>query len=204
MNTLNKICTALTIIFAVSLVVLIAEVLYVLYRRRRFHNRTGDLEFSSETSSFYPTTPSKELLYFFCWKNQTSTRIEPDAETAASDAAATAAPPTTTSDDADVDEMLKRHVLYGPSRALFTIREEEREEIETDLSSVEREENNKKKNRKKKLIRSLSSEEVSSIAIATATATDVMIAVDDTTPFSTPCASPPYYTPSPSPPRERN
>ncbi|KDP36129.1 hypothetical protein JCGZ_08773 [Jatropha curcas] len=190
MNTLNKICTSLAVVFAVSLAILVAQILYVLWRRRTFGNRSlSSGEFSSE--SLYPT-PSKELLYFFCWKNQAS-RIEPDAETTT---AAPDAPPITSSAhvDVDVDELLKRHALYGPSRVLFTIKEEEREEMETELSSsAEKEEN--KVNRKKKT-RSVSLEEIVAVAM--------MISADDATPFSTPCASPPYYTPSPSPSRDRN
>ncbi|KAJ9184558.1 hypothetical protein P3X46_004272 [Hevea brasiliensis] len=199
MNTLNKICTALTVVFAFCLVVLVAEILYVLWRRRRFRSRSlasGDVEFSDE--SFYPT-PSKELLYFFCWRNQTS-RIEPDAETstAAAAAAAETAPPLpqSTPTDADVDEMLKRHALYGPSRVLFTIKEEEREEMETDFSSSAENEERKRKRKTKKKSRTLSLEEVAVSA--------VVIDIDDSTPFCTPSASPPYYTPSPSPARDRN
>ncbi|XP_050229995.1 uncharacterized protein LOC126679098 [Mercurialis annua] len=192
MNTLNKICTALTVIFIVSLVVLVAEIVYVLYRRRRFRNRSSDIEFSSETSSFYPTTPSKELLYFFCWKNNLTTRVEPDqAETVTRGIISAAADtPTTTGvadDDDDVDEILKRHAMYGPSRVLFTIKEEEKEDIEMDLSSSgERED---------VTVRSFTSIDISTVAV---------IDIDDTTPFSTPCASPEFYsTPSPSPSRER-
>lgn len=189
MNTLNVICTALTVVFAVFLVILVAEILYVLWRRRRFRGvnvADGDGEFSDE--SFY-STPSKELLYFFCWKNQTS-RIEPDAETAA------AALPPITPTDAQVDEMLKQHALYGPSRVLFTIKEEEEEEMQTDVSSAENEERKRKKKTKNKS-RSISLEDVAAVAA-------VVINIDDSTPFSTPCTSPPYYTPSSSPTRDRN
>lgn len=193
MNTLNKICTALTMVFAVSLIILVAEILYVLWRRRRFRSRnlsSRDVEFSDEP--YYPT-PSKELLYFFCWKNQNS-RIEPDAETTAATATAPPLPPNTPT-DADVDEMLKRHALYGPSRVLFTIKEEEREEMETDFSSPAENEERKGKKKKRKS-RTFSLEEVAVSAM--------VIDIDDSTPFSTPCASPPYYTPSPSPARDRN
>lgn len=192
MNALNKLGAVLTAVFVVSVVVLLVEVIYVLWRRRRFRRRSlfssGDTEFSGD-SSFY-ATPSKELLYFFCWKNQT-TRIEPDAASAP-----TAPPLPETYTDAEVDEMLKWQGLYGPSRVLFTIKEEEREEMETENSSPADKElvlNNKKK-KKKKGSDCLEDEDVVAA---------VVVEVDEKTPFWTPCASP-YYTPTPSPSRDGN
>ncbi|KAJ9181310.1 hypothetical protein P3X46_009450 [Hevea brasiliensis] len=195
MNTLYKICIVLIVFFVISLVLLVVEIFYVLWHRRRFWSGSvadGDVEFSDE--SFYQT-PSKELLYFFCWKNQTS-RIElAGAETTAAPVATAPPLPPIMPADAHVDEMLKQHALYGPSKVLFTIKEEEKEEMETDSSSAENGERKRKKKTKKKS-RSTSLEDVA--------VTAVVIDIDDSTPFSTPCASPPYYTPSPSPSRDRN
>uniref|UniRef100_A0A2P2PU33 Uncharacterized protein n=1 Tax=Rhizophora mucronata TaxID=61149 RepID=A0A2P2PU33_RHIMU len=192
----RNLVVALLVIFAVCLIALVVQIVYVLWRRRIFWRRligtgnsSGDLEFIGD--SFYQP-PSKELLYFFCWNNQT-TRIEPDASAAVA-AAATApslpAPPVAAA--GTDDELLKYFQgLYGPSRLLFTIKEEEKEEMETTnaLSPVEKEVKDEKE--------SVCSEQVLDVPMSTAA-----VAVDEATPFSTPCASPPFYTPSPSPPRE--
>ncbi|CAJ1967239.1 unnamed protein product [Sphenostylis stenocarpa] len=97
-------------------------------------------------------------------------------------------------DDVDLEleeHVMKWHCLHGPSRVLFTIKEEEREEVESDngngnVSSVEC--------TKKAWV----SERVAVEEVAVA----VEELLDETTLFSTPCASPPYYTPYASPIRE--
>ncbi|KAF5750574.1 hypothetical protein HS088_TW03G00913 [Tripterygium wilfordii] len=162
MKGLSKIGISLTVVFVVCLLALIIDVLYVLWRRRSFQRRSTAVEYPEEQLS----SPSKELLYFFCWKSQT--RVEPDA-----------VPRRTESGD---DELVRWEKLYGPSRMLFTIKEEEREDDEFDhnSSSVE---NDARETR-------VCMEDVVVV---------VPDDVDDATPFSTPCASPPYYTPSPSP-----
>lgn len=98
--------------------------------------------------------------------------------------------------------MLKLQGMYGPSRVLFTIKEEEMEVTENDDSSIENELVKSKKRKKSS----------SDFCFEGAVANDVVVEVevevevdDVTTPFWTPCASPQYYyTPSPSPPRDGN
>ncbi|KAJ6968360.1 hypothetical protein D5086_029209 [Populus alba] len=199
MKALNNLGTVLTVVFSACLAALVVEILYVLWRRRRFLRRSvtssgSDGEFRSNSDSLY-TEPSKELLYFFCWKNQTP-RIEPDSTTPQ---AASAVAPPVPADDADalVEEMLKLQGMYGPSRVLFTIKEEEMEVTENDDSSIENE-----------LVKSKKRKKSSDFCFEGAVANDVVVEVevdDVTTPFWTPCASPQYYyTPSPSPPRDGN
>ncbi|XP_059455308.1 uncharacterized protein LOC132185564 [Corylus avellana] len=67
---LSKLCSALTVVFVVSLVAILALLFCMLRRRRRIR---GKRVFDGEENSLY--NPSKELFYFFCWKNQS--RIEP-------------------------------------------------------------------------------------------------------------------------------
>lgn len=198
MKALNNLGTVLTVVFSACLAALVVEILYVLWRRRRFLRRSvtssgADGEFRSNSDSLY-TKPSKELLYFFCWKNQTP-RIEPDSTTPQ---AASAVAPPVPADGADalVEEMMKLQGMYGPSRVLFTIKEEEMEVTENDDSSIENELVKSKKRKKSS----------SDFCFEGAIANDVVVEVDDvTTPFWTPCASPQYYyTPSPSPPRDGN
>ncbi|KAF9598242.1 hypothetical protein IFM89_026018 [Coptis chinensis] len=75
--------------------------------------------------------------------------------------------------------------IQGPSRVLFTIKEEEKEDLESEKSCSDR------KFRTKGSY-SLNDEEV------------VMMSMEREieSPFFTPCGSPPYYSPSSSPPRE--
>ncbi|CAN1306560.1 hypothetical protein LINPERPRIM_LOCUS26829 [Linum perenne] len=159
MNFINKLGLALTTIFLISLVFLVFQILYLLWRKRKLHSPSATADIRHQ-----PIPPSsKEILYFFCWKNHhQANRIEPAATTT------TASAPI----EEEFEEMVKLHELYGPSRALFTIKEET--ELENEQGSFQ----------------------------------EVVIEVDDdddeVTAFSTPCGSPPYYTPSPSPPHEEN
>ncbi|GKU91063.1 hypothetical protein SLEP1_g4987 [Rubroshorea leprosula] len=75
MNGLNKLGAVLTILFVLCVFALMAELVYVLWLRRRFRRRSVSASGDSEMSAAQFYTPSKELLYFFCWKNQS--RVEP-------------------------------------------------------------------------------------------------------------------------------
>ncbi|KAK9755471.1 hypothetical protein RND81_01G027600 [Saponaria officinalis] len=76
--------------------------------------------------------------------------------------------------------------IYGPSRVLFTINEEEKD----DLENIE--------------MVNLSQHFSENFCVEDYVIS--MVGCDDhfdvEPPFLTPCASPPYYTPSPSPPRD--
>ncbi len=63
MIPLSKLGTTLTVVFAVSVVAILAQLFCVLRRRRICWQSLSDGE-----NSLY--NPSKELFYFFCWKNQ--------------------------------------------------------------------------------------------------------------------------------------
>ncbi|KAF5747764.1 hypothetical protein HS088_TW05G00491 [Tripterygium wilfordii] len=166
MKGLTKLGISLTVVFAVCLIALIIDLFYVLWRRRSLRRRSSAVEYPDE--QLY--SPSKELLYLFCWKSQT--RVDPEA-----------VPQQSESGD---DELARWEKIYGPSRILFTIKEEEREEDEADHNRWS-EENEVREAR---------------VRLDDHVVVVVPTDVDDSTPFSTPCASPPYYTPSPSPPRE--
>ncbi|CAK7341999.1 unnamed protein product [Dovyalis caffra] len=174
MNALNNLGIAFTsCLFGLSCSLYYSRSSTFSRRRRRFSQRSvtsssADEEFSSGCDSAY-MTPSKELCYFFYRKNQT-TRVELDrtSNPATSTVASSA---STDGIDALVEEMLKLQGMYGPSRVLFTIKEEDREEmevIENDKLSIENE-------------------------LAKTVGNDVVVDVEFdgvTTPFWTPCASP--------------
>ena len=183
----HKLGTALIVVFAVTLVALLAELFCVLRRRRRFRRQ------NLAGNSFYsPST--KELLYFFCWKNQS--RIEPQGTPPPPPPPPppplpNASPPPQSDETTEADDVLKWQELYGSSRVLFTIKEEDREGVDSEnCSSSEKAVSTMKEKR--------AGVDTKSFQAA------VMIELVDeeaTTPFSTPCASPPYYTPLASPDR---
>ncbi|GKA14555.1 hypothetical protein Tco_0694201 [Tanacetum coccineum] len=118
----GKLATALTIIFVVSVVILIAELVFVLWRRR-----SSRLQQSQPLTSEDPTPPTsdytaKELLLFFCLKAKT--RVEP------SETAPTQNPngPSTSNDEAiDVFKLLEAN---GPSQNSLNIKEDVERDVE--------------------------------------------------------------------------
>ncbi|XP_057960051.1 uncharacterized protein LOC131152281 [Malania oleifera] len=180
MNGPGTLVTVLIVLFMLFLAAMLAELCYILWCRRRFRRQTvtaEDPEFHGDRLSYAATTPSKEHLCFSCLKTQS--RVEPGGA------------PESTPPSPEVADVLKWH-MYGPSRVLYTIKEEEREGMESEkCSSAEKEP------KTKTVLLEECFEVARSLAEATAT-----VGVSETTPFSTPCSSPPYYTPPPSPSRE--
>ncbi|OVA07124.1 hypothetical protein BVC80_1289g41 [Macleaya cordata] len=160
MSALSKLRIGLTVVFVLTLLAVLLQLCYVLWHRRLFRRQhlsgaESDITTGTDPTYTITSTPSKELLYFLCWKSQA--RIEPTFRSATD--------PQGVPEDS-VDEF-KLQELYGPSRLLFTIKEE-KEEFESDHHQN---------------IKSSS--------------TDDQMNKENT--FSTPCGSPPYYTPTPSP-----
>ncbi|KAK6942542.1 hypothetical protein RJ641_027919 [Dillenia turbinata] len=192
MNGLSGLGTALAVIFGLSLFALSIELFYVLWCRRRFLQQNPTRE-----SDPYPNSPitiatsSKELLYFFCWKTHQATGAEPHL---APNLPPSHSPPQT----ASAADVLKWHQMYGPSRVLPTIKEEEKEDIETPEKSSLTEKTKNGTNQTTSLEECVCVTDCDNIEVTSA-AFPVEI---ETTPFSTPCASPTYFTPPPSPPHE--
>jgi len=130
-----------------------------------------------------------EIVYVLWQRRQ---RLRPRVRVEPQEASHHCSTTSSSPSDDDVDLELEQHVmkwhcLNGPSRVLFTIKEEEREEVESDNGNGSSVECNNKR---------WVSERVDEVAVA------VEVLLDETTPFSTPCGSPPYYTPNVSPSRE--
>ncbi|XP_051113752.1 uncharacterized protein LOC127239583 [Andrographis paniculata] len=160
----------------------VALLFYVLWRRRVFRRRTdpaGDVgggdavsQYSSSESNSSAAAYSKELLYFFSFiigNSNSSVDLNSDRR---SDIEA-----------ADVD-LLKIHGVFGAPKFLFTVTENDREvEVEEKIEPVDE-----------------NGDCTPSEDLAPATETENYgRSLDETTPFSTPCGSPLYFTPTASP-----
>ncbi|KAI9196494.1 hypothetical protein LWI28_024410 [Acer negundo] len=133
----------LSLVFGCLLLAIIAELYYVLWWKKRLTNRR---EIEDDYSNYV-----KELVQLFCWKKPSSNlqinntqncerqpavsinghEVLPDLELGT----------TTTSkdlylkafgDDSEVAELMRLHNLAGPPRFLFTIKEETKEDLESD------------------------------------------------------------------------
>ncbi|KAK4749264.1 hypothetical protein SAY87_026713 [Trapa incisa] len=206
---------------------MLVQLICVKWRKRQFRRRSRSSRdrdsLSSSTASttstyFYP--PSKELLYFFCWNNQSSP-VEPPA-LRAPDA------PIGLPELENISDILKwPGAFYVPRKFLFTISEDSQEKEATALeqndsskdinggnvaaSAPPEEVVMKGRESLRECLEAPQSipaveagiEEESEVTAAAeveeeeeeASQDDVAVA----TPFSTPCASPSYFTPWLSP-----
>ncbi|EPS59595.1 hypothetical protein M569_15211 [Genlisea aurea] len=180
---LSKLGVVLTVILLLTLIALMAQLIYVLWRRRVVcHRSGGDLDgdglATDDRIRMYSSSPdsafsSRELLYFFCIKSKSS-----GANSKSATVPADSGSESTEAEVVEID-VLALNGMFGPPRLLFTIKEEEREGWESPEGS-----HNK-----------LSLKEFLKFEQETVT----VEGSDNTTPFSTPCFSPLYFTPSASP-----
>lgn len=205
---LSKLGIVLTVVFGISLLALLAELFYVLWRRRVFLRQAntvrGDDEVSRHSSSestFSSVSSSKELLYFFCVRPQFCLQQESPA---AHDTRVNDLNSNQQSDVEVIDiDLLKVQGMFGPPRFLFTIKEEEREDLESPAAKSMcpvAEGEVRERNIDGESRTTVSLEE----CFKAAEEAETVVEIDDggaydRTPFSTPCASPVYFTPSASP-----
>lgn len=165
----------LSLVFGCLLLALIAQVYYLLWWKKRTHAEIGNDE----------SNYAKGMLDGVCWKRLSSlyysnngvTRdpetkiLETDVELGTAAAAATGKDVVlkTFGEESIESELMRLHNLAGPPRFLFTIKEETKEDLESEDG----------KSRKASRTRSLS---------------DLVVAID--TPFLTPVASSPLKSPS--------
>ncbi|WOH06215.1 hypothetical protein DCAR_0625638 [Daucus carota subsp. sativus] len=182
MSGVSNLGKALTVIFICSLVALFSELLYVLWRRRILFRRhrdppqTFNVEQSPDLLLTSNISSKKDLLYFLCLRTQS--RVEPDGS----------APPRRSDgsgedDDVEIIDLYKLREMYGPSRVLFTIKEEDKEDLESEKSTTK-------------------SRNLSQSFGDAGASPEFVVAIEEgieETPFSTPCDSPMYFTPAASP-----
>lgn len=203
---LSKLGIAFVIIFSISLLAIVAQFFYVLWRRRAFRRRTssagGGADEASRYSSSESIAPSKELLYFFCIRPQFCL-----------DRISSGGDEVNSNHESDVEvidiDLLKIQGVFGPPRFLFTIKEEEREGMESPAKPTPP---CPAENEMTKTVVDDGKRDGGSLEECFRTVEDTAVVVEveiddrtvdyDATPFSTPCASPVYFTPSASPTHE--
>ncbi|XP_047956017.1 uncharacterized protein LOC125201802 [Salvia hispanica] len=182
---LSNLGISLVIIFAIALLAIFAQVFYIIWRRLAFRRRTSAASSSRYSSS--ESTPSKELLYFFC--------VRPQLDLDRTSPAAIDGRNSNRESDVEVIDidLLKIEGVFGPPRFLFTIKEEEKEGTESPAKTAVEIVGDEKRGGVSLEECFRSEEETVEVKI------DDCSRDDDATPFSTPCASPLYFTPTASP-----
>ncbi|RVX20317.1 hypothetical protein VitviT2T_017723 [Vitis vinifera] len=185
MRSLSSVGLGLSIVFGCLLLALVAELYYLLWWKKRLTSTEMEDDYSS---------PARELLYMYCWKKPSSlsSRALNPQELCSSDRV------TDThvlephqahhqlhmhgkedyllkpfGEETMETELMRLHDLSGPPRFLFTIKEETKEDLESEDGKSRGD-----KSAKGSRSRSLS---------------DLLLTVE--TPFLTPLASPPFFTP---------
>jgi hypothetical protein len=132
MRPLSRLGVGLTVVSALLLLALAAELYYLLVHKRRQRRRAAAI--SDAASS--PSSSSRELLQLFCFKKTPALASTTYAqEPRAGDAEAVDEHDDDDDDDDGDDtvegQLMRLGSLVGPSRLLFTIKEETKEDLES-------------------------------------------------------------------------
>ncbi|THG15685.1 hypothetical protein TEA_021642 [Camellia sinensis var. sinensis] len=175
MRSLSSVGLALSLIFGCLVLALVAELYYLLWWKKRITNREIEDDYSS---------PAREFLYMFCWKQPSSlsstalnpqqlcssdTHVHEPQSRLHSHPNEDLLPNKPFEEEGAETEPMRLQNLSGSPRFLFTIKEETKEDLESEDG---------KSREGSRSRRSLS---------------DLLLTVE--TPFLTPLASPPYFTP---------
>ncbi|PWA39528.1 hypothetical protein CTI12_AA572410 [Artemisia annua] len=186
--SVSKLATALTIIFVVSVVILIAELVFVLWRRRSSRLQPSGPPTPEDPTLSTSDYTAKELLLFFCLKAKT--RVEP------SETAPTQNPNASSTNDEAID-VFKLLEASRPSRILCTIKEDDREDAgSTSISVVDSVDIT--------TLEKVSLQECLELEKAAERAAKAEMEVEDkkTVLSLSPCDSPMFFTPLGSPSRD--
>ncbi|KAG9444927.1 hypothetical protein H6P81_016267 [Aristolochia fimbriata] len=197
MKSLSSLGIGLSLVFGCLLLALIAELYYLLWWKKRMTNRDIEDDYSSS---------ARELFYLLCWKKPSSLSsagLNPHSSVRLSDSNALNDSEEQLhqlqyshsgmdflfkpfgEDDVETEVMRLHHLSgTGPPRFLFTIKEETKE----DLESEDGKSRGDNKSRKGSRSRSLS---------------DLLLTMQQETPYLTPLSSPPFFTPPLTPSLDR-
>lgn len=178
MGSFSGLGIGLSFVFGCILMGLVAELYYLLWWKKKIANSNS----SSGSSSSSSSRKIQESNFLFCWRKPKSCNSSSSSQELTS-----AVRSQQEIQDLEIGggnkevglkceegieaELMRVHNLCGPPRFLFTIKEESKEDLESDDG----------RSRKGSRTRSLS---------------DLVIAVDGTTPFLTPLSSPTLKAPS--------
>ncbi|XWS07769.1 hypothetical protein CRYUN_Cryun41cG0019200 [Craigia yunnanensis] len=181
MKSLSSVGLGLSIVFGCLLLALVAELYYLLWWKKRLTSRDLENDYSN---------PARDFFYMFCWKRSSSMshsalnpqgiRMTEEQQShlhhlhSNKDLLLKPFDHHHQDDHGMESELMRLHSLSGPARFLFTIIEETKE----DLESEEAKSKSDNKSRAGSRGRSLS---------------DLLLTVE--TPYLTPLASPPFFTP---------
>lgn len=183
MKSLSSVGLGLSLVFGCLFLALVAELYYLLWWKKRIPNRHSIEDGYSTTG-----TAAKEFFYMFCWKKPSSLRsaaLKLNPQHICSSHETLVHEPQAQhhgnsnkdlwpyGEDSVEAELVRMHNFSGPPRFLFTIKEETKEDLESE-DAKSRGERSRKGSRSKSL-------------------SDLFHVVE--TPYLTPIASPPYYTP---------
>ncbi|KAJ4970120.1 hypothetical protein NE237_003219 [Protea cynaroides] len=184
MRPLSSLGIGLILVFGCLLLALVAELYYLLWWKKRVTNREIEDDYN---------TPARELFYAFCWKKPpllSSTALNP--QELCTSVRITGAHGHETENqlnlsgsnkdlllkpfggDSMESELLMLQNLCGPPRFLFTIKEETKEDLESE-DGKSRGDRSRRGSRNKSL-------------------SDILMTTVET-PFLTPMPSPPFFTP---------
>ncbi|KAJ6827953.1 uncharacterized protein M6B38_364285 [Iris pallida] len=196
MKSLGGAGIVISLVSAFLVLALLAELYYLLWwkqhhrttvptakRRRRRRRKVvvleedDDEEESNTTTTTTTTSPAKELLHLFCWKKPTALTPQHINNVSAAAAAATSEDyscPNNSSGIEAADFARLRSLSAGLPRFLFTIKEETKEDLESENGSG-----------KSSRGRSMSADDM--VLVETTAGTE--------TPYLTPLSSPAFFTP---------
>ncbi|RZC93303.1 hypothetical protein C5167_030424 [Papaver somniferum] len=141
MKSLSSLGIGLSVVFGCLLLALIAEIYYLLWWKRRIINREEIQEQEEENHCNNTNSSSRrEFFYLFCWKkpsslSSTTTALNPLRFTDIESQAHCVKPYGDLQQDGNgniENELMRLHSLSGPTRLLFTIKEETREDLESE------------------------------------------------------------------------
>ncbi|KAI3952238.1 hypothetical protein MKW98_005933 [Papaver atlanticum] len=169
MTSLSNLGIGLSLVFSLLLLALVAELYYLLWWKKKKRLIINDIQddYSSSSSS---SSSAREFLYLFCWKKPSSLSstglfTDPEQENQLH-LNSSSSKLNSFGEDTIEAELMRLHNLSGPPRLLFTIKEETKEDLESEDG------------------RSRNNNEVSRRSLADL----LLVAVE--TPFLTPMASP--------------
>ncbi|MCL7025829.1 hypothetical protein MKW94_028576 [Papaver nudicaule] len=183
MKSLSSLGIGLSIVFGCLLLALIAEIYYLLWWKRRIISR--EIEEQEEenhcSNSSISSSSRRELFYLFCWKkpsslSSTTTALNPLRFTDIESQTHCVKPYGDHLQQDDIEnELMRLHSISGPTRLLFTIKEETREDLESEDGS-------------------------NGMGKFGSGRSDLIVAME--TPYLTPLSSPPFFTPPMTPLKE--